>query len=187
MQLKSQLSMKSMSMPRKEFVQELCSSVHDRDHGAFLSTLASKPELALYQRIYEGPGFKEYLQRSLSTAGQQGALLRFQLRSGTYMLRQHDSRFRDQPSHDTEDRICPTCGEPDSIESVHHVLLHCPAYEHHRAALRTKVARLPAAQASPPVLSDEEGVIAFLRDDFYGRCRRGNKRSTCFLAGCHYL
>ena len=48
------------------------------------------------------------------------------------------------------------------------MLLHCPAYEHHRAALRTKVARLPAAQASPPVLSDEEGVIAFLRDDFIG-------------------
>ena len=141
-------------MPRKEFVQELCSAVHDRDHTAFLSTLASKAELALYQRIYEGPGFKEYLQRSLSTAGQQGALLRFQLRSGTSMLRQHDSRFRDQPSHDTEDRICPACGEPDSVESVHHALLHCPAYEHHRAALRTKVARLPAAQASPRVLSD---------------------------------
>ena len=52
----SQLSMESMSMPRKEFVQELCSAVHDRDHEAFLSTLGSKPELALYQRIYEGPG-----------------------------------------------------------------------------------------------------------------------------------
>ena len=28
----SQLSMESMSMPRKGFVQELCSAVHDRDH-----------------------------------------------------------------------------------------------------------------------------------------------------------
>ena len=168
-------------MPRKEFVQELCSAVHDRDHGAFLSTLGSKPELALYQRIHEGPGFREYLQRSLSTAGQQGALLRFQLRSGTSMLRQHDSRFRDQPSHDTEDRICPTCGEPDSIESVHHVLLHCPAYEHHRAALRTKVARLPAAQASPPVLSDEEGVIAFLRDDCMGGAEEATSAAHTFL------
>lgn len=69
------LSMESMSMPRKEFVQGLCSAVHDGDHKAFFSTLASKAELALYQRIYEGPGFKEYLQRNLSTAGQQGALL----------------------------------------------------------------------------------------------------------------
>ena len=108
------------------------------------------------------------MQRSLSTAGQQGALLQFQLRSGTAMLRQHDSRLRDQPSQDTEDRICPTCGEPDSIESVDHVLLYCQAYEHHRAVLRTKVARLPAAQAFPPVLGDEEGVIAFLRDNFMG-------------------
>ena len=30
----------------------------------------------------------------------------FQLRSGTSMLRHHDSRFRDQPSYDTEDRVC---------------------------------------------------------------------------------
>ncbi len=34
------------------------------------------------------------------------------------MLRQHDSRFRNQPNHDREDRICPVCEEPDSIESV---------------------------------------------------------------------
>ena len=72
---------------------EFCSAVHDKDHEAFLSTLGSKPELALYQRIYEGPGFRKYLQRSLSTAGQQGALLRFQLRSDNSMLRQHDSRL----------------------------------------------------------------------------------------------
>ena len=163
--------------------------MHDRDHEAILSTLGSKPELALYQRIYEGPGFREYLRSSLSTAGQQGALLRFQLRSGTSMLRQHHSRFRDQPSHDTEDRICPTCGEPDSIESIHHVLLHCPAYEHHgghRAALRTKVAiaRLPAAHASPQVLSDEElleGVIAFLRDDFMGGAEEATSAAHTFL------
>ena len=96
-------------MPRKEFLQELCSAVRDRDHGAVLSTLPSKPELAMCQRIYEGPGCREYLQRSLSTAGQQGALLRFQLCSGTSMLRQNDSHFCDQPSHDTEDRIlCPS-------------------------------------------------------------------------------
>ena len=66
----------------------------------------------------------------------------------------------DQPSHDTEDRICPACKETDSIESIHHVLLHCPAYEHRRAALRTAIACLPAAQASPSVLLDDEGVVA---------------------------
>ena len=101
------LARRSISLPHRQFAQELCSAVHDRDHASFLSMLASKPELALYQRIYEGPGFREYLQRS--TEGQQAAQIRFQLRSGTSMLRQHDSRFRDQPSHDTEDRICPAC------------------------------------------------------------------------------
>ena len=125
-----------------------------------------------------GPSI-EYLQRSLSTAGQQGALLRFQLRSGTSMLRQHDSRFCDQPSHDTEDRVCP--GEPDSMESVHHVLLQCPAYEHHRAALRTEVARLPGAQDSPSVLSDAEGVIAVLRNDFMGGAEEATSAAHTFL------
>ena len=66
------------------------------------------------------------------------------------------------------DRICPVCEEPDSIESIQHVLVHCPAYEHHRAALRTAVACVPAAHTSPPVLLDDEGVIALLRDDFMG-------------------
>ena len=45
---------------------------------------------------------------------------------------------------------------------------HCPAYEHRRAALRTAGACLPAAQASPLVLLDDEGVVALLRDDFMG-------------------
>ena len=58
-------------------------------HAALFRTLASKPELALDECIYEGPGFKEYLQRD--TRGQQAAQLRFQLRSGTSMLRHHDS------------------------------------------------------------------------------------------------
>ena len=156
----------SISLLHKEFARELCSALHDRDHASFLGALASKPELALYQRIYEGPGFKEYLQHS--TEGQQAAQIRFKLRSGTSMLRQRDSRFRNQPSHDREDRICPACEETDSIESIHHVLLQCPAYEHCRAALRTAVACLPAAQASPPVLLDDEGIGALLRADLMG-------------------
>jgi len=75
--------------------------------------------LSLYQRIYEGPEFREYLQRS--TEGQhalQAAQMRFQLRLGTSMLRQHDSRFKDQPSHDRESCVFPAWEEPDSIESI---------------------------------------------------------------------
>ena len=60
----SEFSMESISLPHREFARELCSAVHDRDHASFLGALASKPELALYQLIYEGPGFSEYLQRS---------------------------------------------------------------------------------------------------------------------------
>ena len=99
------------------------------------------------------------------------------------MLRQHDSRLRDQASHDTEDRICPVCEEPDSIESIQHVLLHCPAYEHRRAALRAAVASLPAAAASPPVLFDDEGIIALLRDDFMGGAEEAAIAVDTFLHG----
>ena len=96
---------------------------------------------------------KGYLQRD--TRGQQAAQLRFQLRSGTSMLRHHDSLLRDQPSYDMEDRLCAACCEPartGSMESLQHVLLHCPEYEHHRAALRAKVACLPGAQGNPHIL-----------------------------------
>ena len=97
------------------------------------------------------------------------------------MLRHHDSRFRDQPSYDTEDRICAACGEPDSIKSVHHVFMHCPAYSQSRASLRAEIARLPAAQGSPPVLTDEEGVIAFLREDFMGGAEEAASAVDAFL------
>ena len=169
----------SSKVPRQEFDRELCSAVHDRDQAAFLRAIAGKPELALYQRIYEGPGFKEYLQRSAQ--GQQAAQIRFQLRCGTSMLRQHDSRFRDQPNYDRVDRICPACEESDSIESVQHVLLHCPAYEHHRARLRSVVASLPEAQDCNPVLSDDEGLISFLRDDFMGGAEQALISADAFL------
>ena len=139
--------MESISLPRREFAQELCRAIHDRDHASFWGTLACKPELALYQRIYEGPGFREYLQRN--TDGQQAARVRFQLRSGTSMLRQHDSRFRDQPSHDRADHICPACKEIDSIQSIQHVLLHCPAYEHRRGQLYVR--RLHVSQGHRPL------------------------------------
>ena len=71
----SEFNMDSISLPRKEFDRELCAAVSDRDQAAFLRTIAAKPELALYQRMYEGPGFRDYLQRS--TQGQQAAQIRF--------------------------------------------------------------------------------------------------------------
>ena len=96
------------------------------------------------------------------------------------MLRQHDSRFRDQPSHDRQDRICLACEQPDSIESVQHVL-HCPVHERRRAALRAALAALPAAQAFPAALIGDEGVFAFLRDDFMGGAQEALIAADTFL------
>ena len=70
--------------------------------------------------------------------------------------------------HDPGLCICPACEQPDSIESVQHVLLHCPIHERRRAAFRAALAALPTAQAFPAALTDDEGVVAFLRDDFMG-------------------
>ena len=176
----SELGVESLSLSRGELALDLCSAVHDRDHATFLSMLTSRPELALYEHIYEGPGFRAYLQRSTDSHGRQAALILFQLRSGTSMLRQHDSRFRDQPSHDTEDRICPACEQPDSIESIQHVLLHCPAHERRRDALRAAVADLPAAHV-PAILIDDAGVIALLRDDFMGGAQEAVIAADTFL------
>ena len=78
-------------------------------------------------------------------------------------------------------RICPACEEPDSIESVHHVLLHCPAYEHHRATLRSVVTSLPGAHDRFPALSDDEGLIALLRDDFMGGAEEAIIAADAFL------
>ena len=61
-------------MPRAAFARELCCAVHDRDHASLLSVLAGRPELALYQRVYEGPGSRQYLQRS--THGQRAARIK---------------------------------------------------------------------------------------------------------------
>ena len=110
--------------------------------------------------------------------------MRFQLRSGTSMLRQHDSRFKDQPSHDRQDRICPACEQPDSIESVQllqHVSLHCSVHERRRAALRTALAALPTAQAFPAALTDDERVVAFLQDDFMGGAQAALIAADTFL------
>ena len=135
-------------------------------HAALLSVLASRPDLDLYRCVYGGPELRTYLQRSTGSHAGQAALIRFQLRSGTSLLRQRHSKFKDQPSHNWQDRICLACKQPDNIESVQHIFLHCPIHERRKAALRTALAALPAAQAFPAALIDDEGVVAFLRDDF---------------------
>ena len=177
----SEASMEFLPLPRPEFFRDICSAVHDRDHAAFLSVLAIRPDLDLYRRVYEGSDFKVYLQRSTGTHACQAALIRFQLRSNTSMFRQHNSRFRDPPSHDRQDRICPACKQPDSIESVQHILLHCPAHEWRRAALRAALAALPAAPDFPMALIDNEGVFAFLRDGFLGGAEAGLLTADTFL------
>ena len=70
---------------------------------------------------------------------------------------------------------------PDSIESVQHVLLHCPAHKRRRAALRAALAALPTAQAFPAALTDDEGVSAFLRDDFMGGAEAALVAADTFL------
>ena len=160
-----ELGMQSLSLPSPEFTRGICGAVHGRDHAAFLVVLASRPDLDLYDRVYEGLGFRAY----------------FQLRSGTSMLRQHDNRFRDQPSHDRLDRICPACKQPDSIESIQHVLLRCPIHKQRRAALRAALAALPAAHAFPAALTGDEGVVAFLRDDFMGGAHAALVAADTFL------
>ena len=177
----AELSKESWSLPRPEFTQDICSVVHDRDHAAFLSVLASMPDLDLYQRVYEGPGFRRHLQRGTGSHACQAALIRLHLRSGTSMLRQHDGRLMDKPSHDKQDRICPACKQPNRIESVQHVLLHCLAHERRRAALLAELAALPAAQALPMALTDDEGVVAFLRDDFMGGAQAALVAPDTFL------
>ena len=63
------------------------------------------------------------------------------------------------------------------------MLLHCPAYAQCRASLRAEIARLLAAQDSPIILADEEGVIALLRDDFMGGALEAASAVDAFLCG----
>ena len=73
----SGLGIESLSLPSLEFTRGICGAVHDRDHVAFLTMLASRPDLDLYRRVYEGPDFRAYLQRSTGSHACQAALIRF--------------------------------------------------------------------------------------------------------------
>ena len=97
------------------------------------------------------------------------------------MLQQHDSKLRDQPSHDRQDRICLAFRHLYSLESIHYKSLHCLAHEWRRAALRALLAALPAAHAFPSVPLDDEGVVAFWRDDFMGGAKAALIAAEAFL------
>ena len=53
--------------------------------------------------------------------------------------------------------------------------------KHHRVALRRAVASLPGAQDIAPVLTDDEGMIALLRDDFIGGAEEAATAADTFL------
>jgi len=111
-------------MPRSEFVCELFTVGNGLDHLALMAIINSKHELALYDRVYESAGLKEYVLRYAD--GHKAAQIRYHLRTGTTIPKHHGSLFKDQPDEDREDRTCLACGHHNSIESVDHVLLHCP-------------------------------------------------------------
>ena len=97
------------------------------------------------------------------------------------MLRHHDVRFKDQPGYDVEDRISAACQQRGSVESVFHVLLQCPEYAARKAALRAHVVALPAARGMPLALSDEDSVVALLRDNFLGGSPEAARAVDAFL------
>ena len=131
------------------------------------SVFDSRPDLDLYRRVYEGPASGHICSAA------QAVMHARQLCYGSscaQALPCYDSTTADSgTSLAMTGRIAyaqPACEEPDGIESVQHVLLHCPVYQRRRAILRAALAALPAAQAFPAALTDDEGVAAFLRDDF---------------------
>ena len=113
-----EFSMESITMPRVNFARELSSAVHDRDHASFLNVLASKPELAFkpitYTSVFMGAQDSNGICSGERTDNRH---LRddFDYERSTSILCQHDGCFKDQPSHDTMDRICLACKEPESI------------------------------------------------------------------------
>ena len=63
----------------------------------------------------------------------------------------------------------------------HRVCTSCVASLPYRATLRSVVASLPGAHIRIPVLSDEEGLIALLRDDFMGGAEEAVEAADAFL------
>ena len=156
--------------------------VHDRDHAAFLSVLASKPDLDLYRRVYEGPSFKAYLQHRPGSYARRAALLRFRLRSGTSMLRHHDRKcnrkFKYQPSHDTQGRICPACEQPGQhrVRTARITALPCTR-ERGTCRLTTGTIATGSSTDFPTALVDDEAVVADEGDSaFCGKLSREEKR-----------
>ena len=56
-----------------------------------------------------------------------------------------------------------------------------PVHERRGETLRAAIANLPAAHASPAVLIDDAGIIAFLRDDCMGGAHEAITATDTFL------
>ena len=61
------------------------------------------------------------------------------------------------------------------------MLLHCPEYARHRAALCARIAHLSGAEWTPPILTDEDAIVAFLRADFLRGAKKAASAADAFL------
>jgi len=108
---------------------QLCCRHNQVGSADLASVLLSKPWLGLYNRVNEGAGIKEYLQRH--EEGHRAAHIRFQLWVGQASLQPLSSRLRHEDEDDREeDRLpaCQSCHGANATEDVQHVLFLCPAY-----------------------------------------------------------
>ena len=164
----------ALCLPYPRFVSGLTKAITERDAVAFTSALSSKPWLGLYNRVNEGAGLKEYLQRH--EEGHKGAQIRFQLRVGQASLQALRSRLHHEDEEDREGDslpVCPNCRGADETEDVQHVLFLCPAYSTIREQYISDLRRLVDSQAFTSFMSldTSQRAVAFLRDDFMASCQ----------------
>ena len=60
-----------------------------------------------------------------------------------------------------------------------HLLFACSTLK----ALCEKSAHLQGAEGTPPILTDEDGIVAFLREDFLGGTKEAASAADAFLHG----
>ena len=60
-------------------------------------------------------------------------------------------------------------------------MCYCTGHMRHRAALCAKIAHLPEADGTPPILTDEDGIVALLREDFLGGAKEAASAADAFL------
>ena len=89
------------------------------------------------------------------------------------------------PAMTQRDRICAACGESDSIECCTPCAIALPRICAEQGILARGDCSVAGSFSSgsprPPVLTDEEGLIAFLRDDFMGGAEEAASAVDAFL------